>query len=210
MSVYKPLFSGYVLAGGKSTRIGTPKPLLKLDGETLIKRTVAVLRPFCENEIKAVTATTSQANVLHEIIPQTDCIYDAYNDRGPIAAIHAALADCQTEFAIILAVDLPFVDGGIISGLCNTAAGSTDFDALIPKQTDGRLQPLAGVYRTAGCLPVITDILENDDSASVGKFLDNVAKLEIEQMSLSDNPDSFINVNTKSEYARVNLLIANR
>ena len=94
--------SGFVLAGGESRRMGQPKPLLALAGETMIERQVRLLRSICRSV--AVIG-------LSDGLPPVDVpsIPDVIRGRGPLGGIFSGLLRTRTEFNLFLGCDLPFV-----------------------------------------------------------------------------------------------------
>src|SRR5688572_11108294 len=165
-------FSGYVLAGGKSSRMGADKAFLKIGDKTFIENAVDALKPNCE-QVKIVLNKT-QTHFIEKLPESAVHIFDRFENRGALGGIHAALKDCETEFAVILAVDLPFVDESAIKKLCESAIGYDVFSAIVPRQNDGRLQPLCAVYRAKNCLSKLEEILSKNESASVRDFLEMV------------------------------------
>ncbi|MEO8071960.1 MAG: molybdenum cofactor guanylyltransferase [Acidobacteriota bacterium] len=186
-------FTGYILAGGKSSRMGRDKAFLKIVERTFIENAVEILKANCE-QVKIVL-NKSQKHFIEKLPAEIPHIFDIYENRGAPGGIHAALKDCETEFAIILAVDLPRVNGEAIEKLCSIAVDSTDFSAIVPRQPDGRLQPLCAVYRAEDCLPKLEEILLKNNSASARDFLEIVKINIIESADLSDYYYLFANIN---------------
>jgi len=93
--------SGYVLAGGRSSRMGTDKALLQLAGKPLIAHAVAKLRRICED-----VAILSNNAALADYAP---LVSDLHPGCGPIAGIEAALTHSAHAWNLILPVDMPFV-----------------------------------------------------------------------------------------------------
>lgn len=195
----KELFSGYVLAGGKSSRMGKDKAFLEINGKTFLANAVDALRPACSS-IKIVL-NKSQTHLVKKI--STKYVFDHFENRGALGGIHAALKDCETKFAIILAVDLPFVSSEVIEKLCEVALNSKDFVAIVPRQNDGKLQPLCAIYRVKDCLSKIEDLLKKNESASVRDFLEKVPTKFIEANFLSDDENLFFNVNQPSDFRQM-------
>lgn len=188
--------SGFVLAGGKSSRMKTDKAFLKFDGETFLEHAFKTLAPLCKNV--TIVINKNQKPKFEEAFPALDFVFDIYTMRGALGGIHAALKNCETKFALILAVDLPFVTVETLRKLTRISA---DFSAIVPRQPDGRLQPLCAVYRVSECLPELEELLKTDDSASAQYFLRLVSPKTVEADSLSDNADVFFNVNNSRDFA---------
>lgn len=187
--------TGFVLAGGKSSRMGSDKFALRLDKESFLTRAAKVLQPVCR-EVRIVL------NQNQSIDTQLPVVRDVYPERGALGGIHAALRDCDTEFAFMLAVDLPFVGSEVVERIC-AVAWSENEAATVPRQSDGRLQPLCAVYRVAKCLPPLEEFLDRSESASVRSFLDLVSLQIIPQSFISDDDNTFFNVNSPSDFAAI-------
>lgn len=197
-------FSGCVLGGGKSSRMGKDKALLEINGKTFLENAVDALCPHCSS-IKIVL-NRSQNHFVEKIPDECSYIFDVFENRGALGGIHAALQNCETEFAVILAVDLPFVSSEAIEKLCQAALDSKDFSAIVPRQNDGRLQPLCAVYRLQVCLPKLEELLDEHDSASVRDFLELIFPKYIEANLLSANENLLLNVNHPTDFQSVGLL----
>lgn len=193
-------FTGFVLAGGKSSRMGKDKAWLEINGKTFLENAVDVLRPACSS-IKIVL-NQSQHHFIEKIPDDIPHIFDHFENRGALGGIHAALTDCKTKLAIILAVDLPFVSRQAIEKLCEVALSSKDVAAIVPRQNDGRLQPLCAVYRVQNCLPQLEDLLTKPTSPSVRNFLELIPTNYLEATVLSDE-NLFFNVNQPSDFALI-------
>ncbi len=197
----KSKFSGYVLAGGKSSRMGRDKAFLKIGGKTFLENAVEILAPVCEQT--KIVLNKSQKHFLEKIPEGVSHIFDIHENRGALGGIHAAFRNCETEYAVILAVDLPFATSEAIGKLCEIISVKKDFSAVVPCQTDGKLQPLCAVYRVKDCLPNAEEILSKPESASVRDFLETVRVKIIEAEDLAENRDLFLNINNQTEYENI-------
>ena len=197
-------FTGFVLAGGKSSRMETDKAFLEIGGETFLTCAVKTLQTVCENRVKIVLNQT-QSHFIKRLPESVPHIFDVYENRGAPGGIQAALANCETKYAVILAVDLPFVTTEAIENLANIALSSNKYIAVVPRQNDGRWQPLCAVYRARYCLPALENLLETNDSASVRDFLELIAPRYINQNKLTadEATDIFFNVNHPADFQRI-------
>jgi molybdopterin-guanine dinucleotide biosynthesis protein A len=189
-------FTGYVLAGGKSSRMGADKFSLSFEGETFLTRAVKVLKPVCES----VKIVLNQTQTLETDAP---VVRDIYTARGANAAIHAALKDCDTKFALILAVDLPLVTTAALANLTNPALLSNKYLACVPRQADGKPQPLCAVYRAKYCVPALEKLLGENEAASVRDFLDLISPKYIDAGRLGSDENLLFNVNYPEDFKRI-------
>jgi molybdenum cofactor guanylyltransferase len=129
--------TAFVLAGGKSSRMGTDKALLELAGQTLLQRTLELAREVA-NDVRIV-GTREKFGEFARVVE------DEYANRGPLGGIHAALASTRSDFNLILAVDLPFLEKKFLQHLLAEARASGAV-VTVPRAAGG-LQPLCAVYR---------------------------------------------------------------
>lgn len=189
-------FTGFILAGGKSSRMGEDKFALRIDDETFLSRAVKTLSAVCGS----VKIVFNQNQTLESNLP---VIRDIHPERGANGGIHAALSNCESEFAIILAVDLPLASREAIANLARFALASPKFSAIVPSQTDGKPQPLCAVYRVEDCLPPLEKLLNESPKASVRDFLELIRPKYIEQNRLNADGDWLFNVNNPSDFQRL-------
>jgi len=129
--------TAFVLAGGKSSRMGSDKAFLRLQEETLLTRALKVAGSVAE-EVRIVGDDKKFAAFGR-------VVEDTYRDRGPLGGIHAALSTTTTELNLILAVDLPFVVPKFLKFLLVRARESGAM-VTVPRAGSG-LQPLCAAYR---------------------------------------------------------------
>lgn len=142
-----------VLCGGKSSRMGSPKAFLAMDGETFLHRTLEQLQDF--DEI-LLSINGSERN----LPPQYQAVVDQYPACGPMGGLHAALSVCQSEALLAVACDMPYFSSELARLLREHLTPAVD--AVIPVTPDGRYHPLCGIYRkTLG--PVFQKYLQNGD-----------------------------------------------
>ena len=93
--------SGFVLAGGRSSRMGQDKALLELAGEPLVGHALSKLRGLCEDV--AILSNNPALAAFGPVVP------DLHPDCGPMSGIEAALLSTKHDWSLILPVDVPFV-----------------------------------------------------------------------------------------------------
>ncbi|HTS37378.1 MAG TPA: molybdenum cofactor guanylyltransferase [Candidatus Solibacter sp.] len=131
-----PDVSAFVLAGGKSIRMGTDKAFVALDGRTLLARVLDVAR--------SVTDDVRIVGSAEKFSPFAAVVEDVFLGCGPLGGIHAALRASQRDFNLVLAVDLPFASLALLQFLITRARAS---DAIVTLVQSGGWQPLCAVYR---------------------------------------------------------------
>ena len=195
------IFEGFVLMGGKSSRMGADKAFLKIENETFLERAINTLSTVCENRIKVVLSQT-QTNLIEKLPPNVSPVFDIFENRGALGGIYTALKNCETKFAVILAVDLPLMTSETIEKLAEITLLSNKFVATVPRQNDGRLQPLSAIYLARYAVRPLEKLMNENDSASVNDFIELIAPRLVGQDKLTSNPNKnlFFNVNHPSEY----------
>lgn len=156
----------YVLAGGKSRRMGENKALLELDGKTIIERVISAI-PKDGNTVKIVT------NSFEDYVSLGfEMLEDRFRDVGPLAGIHAGLFDASEHFSFFLACDLPFLSEAVIREIISKHHGQDIFGV----KSDFGWEPLCAIYSKA-CIPYIEkQILKGEFSLkSLPEFLESSA-----------------------------------
>jgi molybdenum cofactor guanylyltransferase len=97
---------GYVLAGGKSSRMGRDKALLELGGRPLAARAVSKLERVC----REVHILSSNA----ELSVYAPLVRDLHEDCGPLGGIEAALENSRHPWNLFLPVDMPFLPASLL------------------------------------------------------------------------------------------------
>jgi molybdenum cofactor guanylyltransferase len=128
--------TGFVLAGGKSSRMGANKALLALQGRSLLENAMAILEQLCEKV--CIIGSRQLYGAFGE------CYEDVYRDCGPLAGIHSALLHSQTTRSLITAVDTPFLGAEFLDYLISRAVGSAAM--VTAPQVGGKVQPLCAVF----------------------------------------------------------------
>jgi molybdopterin-guanine dinucleotide biosynthesis protein A len=181
---------GFILAGGASSRMGTDKSQLRLEQQTFTERIAATLLKITDS-VSVVGRDSDESSL--------PSVADVYPKWGALGGIHAALAACSREWAIVVACDLPFVTAELFSYL---AALRMDHDAVVPIQEDGRPQPLAALYRVAPCLQQATELIEAGRRRPVD-LLDAVKTCWVafdELRNFARAQSFFVNINTPEDY----------
>ena len=141
---------GYVLAGGRSSRMGQDKAALQLGGATLLELAVRKLQPVCDEVVVVGPGLAGVRNLA-----------DDFPGCGPLGGIEAALADGRGEWAAFLPVDMPLLPVGLLRALFGVWARYADGGALVCfAVTEDRAQPLVSIVRRAA-LPFVREALKH-------------------------------------------------
>lgn len=137
--------TGFILAGGKSRRMGRPKQELELGGERLLDRAVRLLEAVCGRT--AILGLASPEGRRFELLRGPLEYYeDIRPGHGPLGGIYTGLSATRTEYNLFLGCDMPFVSASLLRVVVRRALDGRA-DATVCCSADGRIQRLGGVYR---------------------------------------------------------------
>ena len=191
--------AGVILAGGYSSRMGKDKALLPLPGDehhTFASYLASVLAATCE-EVVLVARDVEQASRYN--LPGVRIITDYEPGIGPLMGIYTGLCEIHATHALIVAVDLPFVQAALVSFLLSQALP----DELVIPVVGGVAQVLLAVYpRTL--LPLVRERLRagRRDPRSLLETAQVHYIEEAQLRAVDPQLRSFLNVNTPEELAR--------
>lgn len=176
--------------------MGVDKFALTLNNKTMLEIAAETLQPLGNISV-VISEQTS-------FVGKLPIVKDIYENRGALGGIHSALTHSKSDFIIILACDYPFVTVDLIGFLIKTAQTENEFEAFAPVQSDGKIQPICAVYKTAACREILSKILANEtENYSVRNFL-NLTKTRYVQFSeighLPNSEHFFFNVNTPEDF----------
>jgi len=183
--------TAFILAGGKSTRMGADKAFMDYKGRTLLARALDLAR--------SVTSEVRIVGSPDKFAPFATVVEDVFSDCGPLGGIHAALRASRTELNLMLAVDTPFVSWTFLQYLISQAERAPEAAVVVPRG-DGGWQPLCAIYR-----PEFADAAEDALRAGqnkIDRLFDQVRTRVIEQQELEVSgfsPALFRNLNTPEE-----------
>jgi molybdenum cofactor guanylyltransferase len=185
--------TGFVLAGGRSRRMGRDKVNLPWRDGTLLSHAVDTLA-----EVAAKVLIVSPFEAPHS---PAQVIADQFNDLGPLAGIHTALSATATDWNLMLAVDLPLVSASLLRFITDACRHAQE-QVVIP-QVQGTLQTLCAAYHRS-LLPRCETALRAGE-LSILDFLAGRSLCVIEEAELAArgfSPDMFLNVNTPEDMVR--------
>lgn len=131
-------YDAIVLAGGGSTRLGTDKTQVRIDGRTVLERVLDAVGDAAQRIVVGAERTGLDAGLvwMREDPPGS----------GPANGVACAVSRARSAYVVVLAGDLPYVDSGTVGRLLD-AAGSGGAAAL--RDADGRAQWLCAATRTS-------------------------------------------------------------
>jgi len=197
-SVLMPEVTAFVLAGGKSSRMGRDKAFVTLAGRTLLERALDTAAELTRQVRIVGVNPRLAAFAAQRRIP---LIEDRFVERGPLAAIHAALRASETELNFILSVDTPFVTAACAQFLVRLAAANRAL-ATVPNVAGG-MHPVSAVYRRAFAEHAEQALVASNNK--IGAVLAQLPVAFVEEDDLRHAgfaPDIFDNLNTPEDLER--------
>jgi molybdopterin-guanine dinucleotide biosynthesis protein A len=180
--------AGIVLAGGRSSRMGTPKAWLDWHGSTLLRRACGIVARGAGGPVVVVRAPGQELPALPDGVR---VVQDAREGRGPLQGILAGLQAVDSDVAFVASVDLPFLHPRFVAAVCASVA---DADAAVPFVA-GYRQPLAAAYRPA-LAPLIAQLVESDRMKLPHLF----ERCETRWLEELPHPESVRNLNEPADY----------
>jgi len=183
--------TAFVLAGGKSSRMGEDKAFLKLGGQTLLDRALELAKTVASSPL--IVGSEAKFAAFGRVVE------DVYTERGPLGGIQAALTRTCTELNLMVAVDLPFLQPSFLNYLVSRSR-ETKAVVTVP-MVEGTLQPLCAVYRRG-----FADVAERSLLAGRNKINPLFAEVEtaiIEPEEWKRNgfaEEMFRNLNTQQDW----------
>jgi molybdenum cofactor guanylyltransferase len=178
--------AGFVLVGGRSSRMGRDKALLQWNAHALVEEVAEKVGSVAGN-VTLVGAPERYRGL------GLACLPDIRRGKGPLAGIETALASGRAEWNLIAACDLPGMKAAWLGRLLRNAEESSA-SCVVLRDGNGVVHPLCGVYRAA-CLPAIRRALD-----------ENCLRLQSVTEELGaemlDVESTLVNVNTPQDWIR--------
>jgi molybdenum cofactor guanylyltransferase len=195
--------AGIVLAGGRSSRMGTPKAALEWHGSTLLRRTVGIVARVSDGPVVVVRAP---GQALPELPATVEVADDPREGLGPVQGLAAGLAAVadRAEAAFVCSTDLPFLHPAFVRRVLRAVADGADVGLPIAR---GYPQPLAAAYRTT--LAPVAGRLVAEQRLRPAFLFEECAVTRLDEAALRGDPilaaldpdlDSVVNVNEPGDY----------
>ncbi len=210
--------SGYVMAGGASSRFGVDKALVKIGGRPMLDRMIDLMRRVTP-KLKIVATGEKYTEFGIEIVA------DRWPGEGPLGGIITALLDAAADsvqttsnqrsrvtsqeegaWCFIVSCDMPFLTEDWLKFLTQRAESSTA-EVVLPRSAGG-FEPLCACWR-----PRAAEALRQAFERGVRKMMDGVREVKAEVLDEKDwkRFDTagrlFWNMNTPSDYEEVRRIL---
>lgn len=189
--------TGIILAGGKSSRMGIDKSLLKLGNKTLIEHVVDAIRPY----VSAVVIVTNNEEKF-SFLNNVSFVPDIIKNQGPFIGLISGIKSIDTKWCFVTSCDMPLIDGNIIEYLWRRK----DKYIVSPFSIDG-YEPLISLY-SKDILPYAEKLM-TEDIRSINKFiaimeeLGFVDKIKKNMVLEIFGEETFLNINNRDNYLRL-------
>ena len=199
----------FILIGGRSSRLGVDKAFVEIGGERLAARAARTVTAALDlAKVTFVAAADDQFNSELVFGLGNSLISDLKPGFGAWSGLHTALAHTRREWAFVLACDLPLVSVEFVRFLRDATA--EEYDAIVPRQADGQLQPLCAFYKAYAALAVVESELASERLPPLQTVFDQLDTRIVgaeEYGHLSGSDTLFLNVNTAADCASLTELL---
>jgi molybdopterin-guanine dinucleotide biosynthesis protein A len=180
--------TGIVLSGGKGSRMGNDKGMMLYRGQELVKYSISLLQHFCATIIISSNREDLYSKFGYKVV------HDIYKEIGPIGGIYSVLKESKTEKNLILSCDIPLLSEELFDEILLNVHGH---DIVVPKHSNGHLEPLAGYY-SKDIIPSIEELIRNKDYKMINLInTSNAGFVEVEK--LNNGSSQFRNINTPQD-----------
>lgn len=180
-----------VLAGGRSTRMGTDKRFLRLQGLPLVERGYRQLRPYFAEVL--ISAREGE-----EVLPGVPHIADEEPGSGPIGAVASVLSRAAHERCLVAACDIPTIPMDLVQHMLRRAR---THDVVVPVTPDGRHESLFAIYNR-GTLSRLRELMRSGERRIRMLYpLVRTCRVEIP-------PGMLQNLNTREQFAAYSQTLA--
>lgn len=180
--------TGIILAGGKSSRMGSDKGMIVLNGKKFIEYILSALIPNV-NEVIIIANNKNYDYLGYKVYE------DLIKDCGPLAGIYTGLMNSKTEKNIVVGCDIPFITSDLIKYIIEH---SNEADIAVPVYKD-KIEPLCAFYSKKITTQIHSLIIDN--KLKIRDILPYFVTKEINMTpsGLLNTDNLFVNINTEQE-----------
>jgi len=190
----KPI-NGYILAGGKSSRMGTDKGLLLFEGKAMIQYVIEQMQAVF-SKLVLVSNNPEYEKFGLEVIP------DLIKDSGPAGGIYTALKHSKAKLNFIVSCDMPFITKEAIAFIIE----NTNESQIVLLENQGKIEPLFGIY-SKDCENIWLELIQQNTI----KLQKMVSHFNLKTIPVENNEifkkSFFNNINTKEDFDNASNLI---
>ena len=185
----KKHITGIILAGGKSSRMGTDKALFVLNGSTFLDHIIRALEPLVDDIL--IISNDEQHKPCN-----LKRVRDTINDAGPISGLHAGLTHSSTENNLVLSCDVPLIESSMLEVLLQNNEDDID---VIQLADANRVHPLIALYKKRSAEHIGKALFTGERKLSTA-----LNGLNIKTVLVSDGlAAALTNVNTPMDFEKI-------
>ena len=184
-----------IQAGGKSSRMGENKGLMRFMGVPLIQRVYERTKNIA-GEVLIVSNTPEDLDFM-----DVSLVSDSIVGKGAIGGLYTAMDRASSEYVAVVACDLPFVSAAILSEGARLLE-EVGADVAIPNVNGDFYEPLHAVYRRETCKRAILEAIQSDQRRLISWF-PSVRVVEMDEdlcKQLDPSGLAFFNINNKEDF----------
>lgn len=180
--------SGVILAGGKSSRMGSDKGMCDYKGKKLVSYAIELLDPYCDELL--ISANSFQYDQFGYKV-----IQDSYTSKGPMSGIYEGLKMANNDMVLLLSCDMPHVNSQAVDLLLSQV--NIQLDCFVPS-VNSKMQPLFAVYNR--CLLSVMEQNLLADKLKLMAFIESVSSKVVSFDTLVEKyPSLFLNCNSPED-----------
>lgn len=174
--------TGIILAGGKSSRMGTDKGFVVFKNKAFVQHIIEALQPLVD-EIIIVS------NNLDYDVFGFKRINDLIENAGPVAGVYTGLQYSKTENNLVISCDVPLINSETLSLLIDAIEDKKD---VVQLESNGKSMPLIAMYKKQ-CKGVLYSLLQDGER----RLRIALTNLKVKTIVLNKNQERFTsNINT--------------
>jgi molybdenum cofactor guanylyltransferase len=179
--------TGIVMAGGRSSRMGTDKSLMLLRGKSLVQYAIDAIKPLCAQVVISANKNAYDFTGC-EVWP------DIYPIQAPMIGLYSCLKRSTTDVNIVVSCDMPLLQTSLFEHLLSELGSN---DIVVPEH-DNHMEPLCGIYRSSVASSLKAFI--EAQNYKLHEFISASSHLSLSINPSHFSPYIFMNVNTLTEF----------
>lgn len=179
----------FILAGGKSSRMGRDKGLVLLKGRPMISYVLEALGKV-KLPIKIIANDASYKSFGLPVVG------DVVNEKGPMGGLHTAFQHTQADVAFLISCDMPLISVEAVENLIAEA----NKVHIVAASVENKVNPLFALY-PVGLKALVEENIFSDQLKMTELILTNTHTLV---PSIAERmPWCFQNINNKIELKKI-------
>lgn len=181
--------TGIILAGGKSSRMGTDKGFVMYKNKAFIQHIIEAINPLVDDII--IVSNNPDYDVF-----RLNRINDLIENAGPLAGVYTGLHFTTTENNLVVSCDVPLINSEILSLLIKEIDKESD---VVQLESHGKSMPLIATYKKQCATTFYTLLTEGERRLRVA-----LNQLKVKTIPLDKNQGKFTkNINTPIDLSEV-------